>query len=295
MRTNLRSSKLAAKLSIRQVEALSDADVLGDQLDAAVNAWWREVVTHLRDSRRYNLPLEYHVLVRHFRLLRQRLWITASDVLMHLTLWGHATAVAPLRHALDADAITSAALQAPVPLQEREAEPAERLSKEERWQRAKEFLFPPPDPAEVRDIVYSGDWQERLASITAKAAPEVLAQAVITGAAAGENVQQLAARVLPEVDGVRSSARRLARTEGMRVAHESQMRAWDGLGTMCVGFQVHATLDGHTRPWHAARSGRVYYKEPAEGQPGQAQMPRPPMEADDPSQRPAGTPRVAFN
>jgi uncharacterized protein with gpF-like domain len=64
---------------------------------------------------------------------------------------------------------------------------------------------------------------------------------------------------------------------------------------LLIGYQVHATLDQHTRPWHKQRDGTVYYKNPGPGQKGMAQMPNPPDEAADPRERPPGTPHTAWN
>ena len=64
------------------------------------------------------------------------------------------------------------------------------------------------------------------------------------------------------------------------------MDAWDRAGDLIVGYQLHATHDGKVRPWHLARDGVVYYKEPKAGQKGLDKMPRPPHEPADPAERP---------
>jgi SPP1 gp7 family putative phage head morphogenesis protein len=301
-RTNLVTSKLAAKLSIRQIEALGHAEALGNALDRVVHGWWARFVSLLRQ---YRGPLPAGGFLRiDLQDLDRLLWATLGDGLRTLTRWGHDSAVEPLRHVIPdrlqqavvalredvEDTPPALSLQAPAL-----PEPAESMTKAELWRAYKAMMFPPPNTQHVSEIVYATGWRERLAAITKRAAPEVLAQAVAVGYAKGENVQQLAARVKPALDGIRSSARRVARTEGMRVAHESQMRSWERLGDRITGYQIHATLDQHTRPWHASRSGTIYYREPADGQKGPEQMPRPPLEAGDPRERPAGTPHVAHN
>jgi len=162
-----------------------------------------------------------------------------------------------------------------------------------------QFLFEPPSLAETQRIVYSNlggiNWLERLTQATRLAAPQDLADAIATGYSQGETIQQLAKRLLPVVDGVRSTARRIARTESMRVAQQIQEETDEGLGDLLIGYQLIATMDQHTRPWHALRHGRIYYKDPGPGQKGLHQMPHPPMEPEDASERPPGTPKTAFN
>ena len=132
--------------------------------------------------------------------------------------------------------------------------------------------------------------------LTRVAAPEVLAPRIASGYAAGKGWREIAEDILPVVDGVRSTARRVARTEGLRIASAVNEEHFEALGSDAIaGYQLLATLDQFSRPWHAARHGQVYYRSPKPGQKGFAQMPRPPEEPADPSERPAGTPRTAWN
>jgi len=156
-------------------------------------------------------------------------------------------------------------------------------------------LFPAPSAQQVTSIVFQTDWAQRLATLTRLATPDLLAGIVSSGMAAGKTVQEIAEDIRPAVQGVQSSARRVARTEGMRVAHEVQMEAYQQLGDLVKGYQVHSAKVPDTRKWHRERDGTIYYREPASGQKGYYQMPRPPMEAEDPAERPPGTPQIAPN
>lgn len=158
-----------------------------------------------------------------------------------------------------------------------------------------DILFPGYTSAEVAHVVYSSGWEDRLRAGTKLAAPDRLASVLASSLAAGKNSREVAQDLAPHVQGVQATARRIARTESMRVAQDSQMRCHDQLGDLVVGYQVHATLDQHTRPWHAARSGRVYYLHPRPGQPGPDQQPNPPEEPRDPRERPAKAPQIAYN
>ena len=162
------------------------------------------------------------------------------------------------------------------------------------------ILFPSPTQDAVNRIMYGPlaggvSWVQRLEAATKLASPEQVADVVARGYAAGKTQREIARDLLPVVQNVQSSARRIARTGGLRIAGQVQMACHEQLGDLVIGYTVHATLDQNTRPWHRARDGTTYYKEPASGQKGMRQCPHPPDEPEDPSERPAKAPRVAPN
>lgn len=157
------------------------------------------------------------------------------------------------------------------------------------------ILFPPPDEHTLNSVLYASGWQERLALTTSLGSPEQLASQIMGGLMLGQTPREIAQQILPLVQGVESAARRVARTESYRVASTVQLRAHQALGDLVVGYQIHATLDSNTRPWHRARHGTIYHAEPKPGQKSYHQMPHPPDEAADPTERPSGTSPVAFN
>lgn len=142
------------------------------------------------------------------------------------------------------------------------------------------LLFPAPTPQRVDQIIYTSGWQERIRSGTGLADPLHLAQRLATGLSLGRSQEEIARDLLPAVQHVQSSARRIARTESMRVAQQIQMDQHEQLGDLVIGWQVHATLDENTRPEHRARDGTIYWLHPKPGQPGLDQRPDPPQEAD---------------
>jgi SPP1 gp7 family putative phage head morphogenesis protein len=141
-------------------------------------------------------------------------------------------------------------------------------------------LVKAPDRETVSRIVYSSGWLKRIAAQSKLASPEAIAAIVARGYSEGKNVKQIAADLLPVLQGVQSSARRVARTEGMRIAHEIQFATWEQMGDLVIGYQVHSVHDDHVRPEHKKRDGTIYYKNPKAGQKGIDEMPRPPIEAD---------------
>lgn len=161
------------------------------------------------------------------------------------------------------------------------------------------ILFPPPAEADISRTVYSNGWVNRIAAGTRLGDPMQLADLLVTGLAQGKTHQEIAKDLLPHVEGVRSTARRVARTEGLRVAGAMQQQAHDQLGDLVIGYQVHSTPNPHTRPWHQQRNGTIYYLDPKPGQKGMRQCPHPPEEAEDENERPIingrRAPQVAQN
>lgn len=143
-----------------------------------------------------------------------------------------------------------------------------RLSDEEWRKVVKQVVIPPPTREEVTAIVTGTPingltWEQRFAALSKKITdPQALAGQLITAYSQGESLQELTKRVEPLVQGIKSSARRIARTEGLRVAQTIQRQSYEDLGDMLAGAQILAVLDENTRPDHAARNGKVYYLQP---------------------------------
>jgi SPP1 gp7 family putative phage head morphogenesis protein len=136
------------------------------------------------------------------------------------------------------------------------------------------ILFPAPSKRLITQILAATGWEERFQSLSGLITNgRALLNQMIRGYADGENLQQIAKRVEPLVGGIKASARRIARTEGMRVAERMQRRSWEPLGDLMVGVQIIAVLDERTRPEHATRNGTVYYNSPKPGQKSIAELP----------------------
>ena len=111
-------------------------------------------------------------------------------------------------------------------------------------------------------MIYRGDWAKRFASLTRLALPGTLAAAIARGTLELKHPYEIARDIRPLVQNVQVSARRIARTECLRIAHTVQMDTYEKLGDMVIGYQVHAVLDSRTRPAHRERDGFIYYKNP---------------------------------
>ena len=138
-------------------------------------------------------------------------------------------------------------------------------------------VFPPPSEETVGRIVFKPTgkdlvaWEERIRRLSRLGAPKAIADRLIQGISRGESPAKLALRIRPLVQGVHSSAARIARTEAMRVAEDIQKEQWLSHDSV-IGAQVLSVLGETTRPHHAARHGTVYFKA-GKGSPSIEQMP----------------------
>lgn len=142
------------------------------------------------------------------------------------------------------------------------------------------LILPALEEHQIVAVIYAAGWMDRLKALTSLAQPDVLAAQIATGIQQGQTIQEIARAIRPTVAGVQASARRVARTAGLWIAHEAELSTYDQLGDMIEGYQVNAVRDHVTRPEHRQRSGTRYYRVPKAGQLGFDKMPRPPREAD---------------
>lgn len=310
---NLISSRLAARSGIRQIHALHLADRAADAAERTVAGVWRDIQRVLRQpGHHYHKPRQVADLLRRLPLLVRQ---TYQAHFRPLARWGWQSAVEPLLEILPAQlvkAVGSVALAAnrvrersiaesfgdlleadpgsvelsypfrigQPPAASRLANPPRPLSKGQAASLFQKVLFPSPSEEEINRTAFGPGFEERVSALSKLAPPDDIANTVAAGFSLGQPPQEVARDLLPVLDGVRASARRTARTLGMQVAHEAQWKAWEGLGDLKIGYQIHATRDQNTRPKHLVRDGQVYYIDPQPGQKGLDEMPRPPLESE---------------
>jgi SPP1 gp7 family putative phage head morphogenesis protein len=266
------NSTLAAKFSLHQDKQLSVADGLADTVDSKLQAILNRMVRVLRSKagpteKKYAIRADLYkvvlitneIMARGLAHMASSSHDDASTVLVKTIPRGHLSLIT-------------------------ERKPVLEGRKEEMQAEIKDMVFDPLSTEKIQSIVRGttagASWQSRLAQQTSLAPPEHLAT-ILTQDFNGQKTPAELARVLKDhVGGVASTARRVARNESMRIAHESRMDAYDDLGDLVIGFQIHATMDSRVRPEHAARSGTIYYKKPTADQLGLDKMPRPPIEED---------------
>jgi hypothetical protein len=265
---------MAARAGISQARALVHTDDLADEVDAATLKAWNRILRLLRVS-----PPPPDLQKRLAEMLRG----ISTDAIGRLT--DGMTKLAKITHrqlAMDLvvespRAVIALALQTTA-VKEAKLTPAESAQVQAQ-------LIPPITQTDAEAIVNAPSkgttWQARIQAQTGLGSPDQIAALVAMQAAQGATVQQLTAALAPIVQGNRVTARRVARTEGLRVAHAARMQAFDGLGDMLIGYQIHGTMDWRIRPHHALRNGNVYKINPAPGELSVANdMPHPPMESD---------------
>ena len=270
------TSVLAAKIGTSQAKALIRVDDLGDAVDAKVVKVWRKILRLIHAD-----PMPRDFLHQLYALLSSVVG-TAQAALstglvkqaqqVHEDVTAEVFSQLPPGHK-----IMLAQMASPPQLTEAKAtaEQAEQM---------KSMIFPPQTEAAARSIVHRSTagvgWEARLAQQTTLAPPGQLASLITTWRASGQTPKMMEDAMMPLVNGVRSTARRVARTEGQRVASQTRLASYEALGDLVIGYQIHATMDSHTRPHHAARNGQTYFKDPKPGQLSSTDMPIPPQESD---------------
>lgn len=271
-RLNHINERIAANLATRQVEALAKADAVAAaseavvrqvaaRIDALVSVGAGSPVAHLY------LHRSIHALLASVPGL---LIAQLERSLSALALWGHDSAVRALVGSLPDDYLLAASVlieddRFPGSVSVNVPEPTgRRISKKE----YADLLFDPPSADKIEEIIKrpvgGENWEDRIRGLTRKAPPDRIAREIADGVAVGKTRVEIMADLQPILGGSASAARRVARTEGLRVAEQMQMDAWDQAGGLIAGFQIHATLDERTRPHHAARNGLIWMKASGE-------------------------------
>lgn len=294
------NGRLASHAGTVQMDLLWHADALADSVETTVTKSWNQLWRVLKDAPTLNV---YALAHQHFRQLYSSLAGELAHGLHNLANWSHdrtatyladTTPIPYLNMALTprfGGRFTEAApglasfANAGIDIQLADLVSAQDAGDDSRAREIfQAILFQAPSLQRLQQIIYSGaggiPWTERLRSETKLAAPDAIANILAAGFAAGFGPQQMARELQPIVGGVTATARRIARTEGMRVAHAIQWDNNKAIAGLTLGHQVHAQLDQNTRPHHAARNGTIYYVNPQPGQKGVNEMPHPPVDED---------------
>lgn len=278
---NLITSKLAALSSISKVQTLALADKHADTMDSKTEKVWKQILQII-----YARPFPsdgQNRLSYLFALINQELYSGVQNALYSAVKLNRANAAADMVDVLPIEYINLALTSKTDVMRRLRISEGRKATRAER-SRIESMLLPIDDEETIRGIVFAPSrgtsWTARMAAQTSLASPQQLANTITMGALAGEDPKQLARRILPVVQNVRTSARRIARTESIRMSTESTLQMYEGMGDLIIGYQIHALLDWRTRPHHAARHGTIYYRDPAPNQPSMRDMPRPPIDED---------------
>jgi uncharacterized protein with gpF-like domain len=263
-----------------QQSAVAGAAALADAGDQLVRRAWTRVRVTLRRPRqpheRWTLAGEVAAAVATLRADLQELYARRLE---KVARWAHDSAAAIVAQAVPVAVTEARGLPRPTrPVGTARAVQFDGLTRADRAAIA-DVGLERMTQREAFGVVYGGDWQARLAAQTRLADPAEIARLVHRGQVAGKTVEQIADDLLPVLNGVRVSARRVAHDEVMWVSHKSQQAAWRQVDDQIIGYRVHSVLDSRVRPKHLERDGWAFYKTPGPGQRGMDERPDPPRES----------------
>ena len=263
------SQVLAAKIGTTQAPVIVAGDKLGARADAAIQKQWRRIQALIRSKK----P-GYWVFREKLKKLIDEMLLAGIDTLQD----------GLEKIAIKTSKATQDAVFGMLPDGYKNLLITEDKATPDQERQIKSMLFDPMKIDDAKKIVEAPTaglgWKSRIIQQTKLGDPAQIANAVVNWRASGQTPKALEQTLLPMLQGVRTSARRVARTEAARVAQMTRMSEYEQLGDLVVGYQIHATMDSHTRPHHAARSGEIYYKSPKQGQKAITAMPHPPHEPD---------------
>lgn len=128
----------------------------------------------------------------------------------------------------------------------------------------RKYVFPPPSKERVEEIMRSDRWPDR------KTWPQRLQREgfsfdsivnqVSTSLSQGKAVREVEKDIAPLVGNYRVKARRIARTESIRVMQSMQREADQPVQELIYARQIKSVGDERVRPEHAKRDGTIYYK-----------------------------------
>lgn len=108
-------------------------------------------------------------------------------------------------------------------------------------------------------IIQSSDYEARMLRWSKKLTDaDPVAQIIASGIARGANLDTIARRVLPYVQGYANSAMRIVRTETARVHNQLAEQKFKLYADDIAGYQILSQLDSRVRPEHAVRHGRIF-------------------------------------
>jgi SPP1 gp7 family putative phage head morphogenesis protein len=125
-------------------------------------------------------------------------------------------------------------------------------------------IFPPLSHDEVSGIVHADvngiTWQQRIEGLSNRINPVQAAAVIVDGYAQGLDADTIVDQLLPHITGrVKADARRIARTECLRVSNAVQLATFSKSQHLLSGIQIMTRLDERTRHAHAVRHGATYY------------------------------------
>lgn len=253
--------RLVTAATRRQVRANNRVQAIADRMAVIVRRHLRTLLRTLPDPS----PMTAHQTAAHVRaavlILARELAPLLARGLTATARWGHARTAALL----------TARVAGRLPVRRvrvaREGPFDDPADDYESW------LIDPPEFDVIRRLV--GPAPDELTRLLD---PQDAADVVWQTIAAGGDRRAMAADLERLFGGYEGSARRIARTEGLRVATAAQLTASEQIADLIPAYQVLSVGDERVRPEHRKRHGTIYYRNPGPGQLGFDVMPQPPID-----------------
>lgn len=276
--------RLASRFHQLQLEKVLRVEGVSDEIQARIELTLREIIRVLAGTQ--SIEKKTRIAGELLRRMVPVATLNAESLFERLAGWSHAATVNVLarnvpRHWMRfVNPIVVYAGEAEIPANvpivdllpygfaETPTEPvAGKRLPDDQWAAfLRENVFEPPSREKVSDFIHrkinGKDWQERFTELSRKIAdPDKLMNTLATQYAQGMTQDQMARNVRSQVQGIASSARRIVRTEGLRIANEAHRETYKQLGSLMSGVQILATLDENTRQHHASRNGMIYWND----------------------------------
>lgn len=258
---------LTARFHQRQVAVVRDSIALGREIRRLVASLARQATEAASSVRGFNL----RDLNNRLDVVVSRVLVNMRDKLAEFGKRSFESAVRAILKTMPRDVLVAIVQprqqqEAEEPIEVRGRWELEGLPRDELEAAVQRMLFDPPSREEIdswlRTSIPGGkSWDERLKAWVEQTRAAFLTQ-ITQGLAAGETPDQIEKRLRPFADGLAYKSERIARTEACRVAERANLAMCDDIGDMIAGQQIFAVMDEWTRPHHAARHGRTYWKKP---------------------------------
>lgn len=139
------------------------------------------------------------------------------------------------------------------------------VSDEEARKIVREIEFPPPPPEKVQQILDATNAPDGLSAMeriktVAQRDLQALRSVIVSGVSTGMNLDKLTKGVKAITDLIHWKARRIARTEGMRIAEAGLKETWMEVDDLIRGIQTFNSQDANVRPEHRWWHDVIFYR-----------------------------------
>lgn len=296
------TGRISAAFGVRQAHVVSRMRTVTTAIQAILQSEVDQLVTTLQRNRGRSIR-ELSGLVLNILVRAQQRVERAIETQLHATaVWAYQSAVDNLLEVLPTEHLTwialahllpdahgievyehenelltgrgSLSIGAPASLADWWQQGFHRLPAGQRKDILKQFVFPPPDAVKVNKWIQADtnafgahglNWQARLQKTSKLIAdPRKLSNTIAVEIASGKGVHGVMQAILPQLNNYKVSAQRVARMEVNRVCASANEQVFADCGNVVAGVQINAVLDIATRPEHASRHGKIYFKGTSE-------------------------------